>query len=89
MEFHSHKVNETRTRSLVKAIAGRIVEISVGTLVFGTILTVFFPQMSNPYLTGLSFNLIEETLCFLVTYCSERVWNKINWGRKVIDLVDN
>lgn len=86
MAPHKHRVDETRKRSLAKAISGRIVEITIGTLVFGTIILIIFPSVENPYLAGLGLNLIEEGLCFLITFFIERVWNKINWGRKVEDV---
>ena len=81
---HSHRVNETRKRSLLKAILGRIVEITIGTLIFGTILT--FIGIPYPYELGFGLNVAEETLCFLVTYGTERIWNKISWGRTVEDV---
>ncbi len=82
--IHKHEINETRKRSFLKAVSGRIVEISIGTLVFGTVLTFFnFP---NPYALGFGLNLLEELLCFLVTYGTERIWNRIHWGRNVEDV---
>lgn len=83
---HKHKVDETKARSLLKAISGRIIEISIGTLVFGSIIAYFFPSVPSPYLAGFSLNVIEEALCFIVTYGTERIWNRISWGRKVEDV---
>ena len=66
---------ETRSRSLVKSITYRILSI-MGTSVLSWFIT----------------NNIEETISitvaiqiFLVTlyYLWERIWNKINWGRKI------
>jgi len=84
---HGHSVNETKARSLLKAISGRVIEIAVGTLVFGTIISIFFPSIPSPFIAGLGFNLLEETVCFIVTYGTERVWNKVSWGRKVLDKI--
>jgi len=83
---HKHKVNETRARSFSKAIFGRIIEIAIGTLIFGTILSLLgFP---SPYQLGFSLNVLEELLCFTVTYFTERIWNKIDWGRNIEDVED-
>lgn len=86
MGHHKHRVDETKKRSLLKAITGRAIEITVGTLIFGTIIMFVFPDISNPYLAGLGLNLVEEGLCFLITFLTERVWNKISWGRNVEDM---
>jgi len=83
---HDHTVNETRTRSLLKAISGRIIEVTVGALVFGTLLSFLVPGMQNPYIAGLGLNIVEETICFVVSYFTDRAWNKIQWGREVEDI---
>lgn len=80
---HGHSVNETKARSMLKAISGRIIEITIGTLVFGTILS--FLGFHAPYEMGLMLNLTEETLCAIITYITERIWNRINWGRRIIE----
>lgn len=82
--MHKHKVNETKKRSLTKALIGRVLEISIGTLTFGTILS--FLGFPYAYQLGLSLNLLEEIICALITYLSERVWNRVNWGREVWDI---
>lgn len=78
---HKHKVSETRKRSLLKTISGRILEILIGTTVFGTIL--FFLGFPSPYQLGFALNLLEELICLKVTYLTERIWNRIQWGRKI------
>ena len=81
---HNHSVNETKGRSAVKAVSGRLIEISIGTLVFGTILSIL--GFHAPYETGLLLNITEESLCFSITYVTERIWNKISWGRIIVDV---
>jgi len=81
---HKHEVNETRKRSLAKAIFGRLIEIAIGGTIFGTILTVLGFQYA--YEIGFGLNILEEGICFTVTFFTERVWNKIDWGREVKDV---
>lgn len=81
---HRHRVNETRKRSVIKAVTGRIVEITIGTLVQGTILNKLGFQ--SPYEYGFLMTVIEELLCFTICLINERIWNKINWGREVEDV---
>ena len=82
--YHQHKVNETKMRSLLKAITGRTIEITIGGITFGIVLTIL--KFPNPFVVGFGLNLLEETICFLTTFFTERVWNKISWGREVEDI---
>lgn len=84
MYNHKHKVNETKTRSFLKSISGRLIEITIGTLIIGTILTVL--KVDSPYKLGFMMTIVEETLCFIICYFNDRIWNKINWGRNVKDV---
>jgi len=86
-KMQTHKVSETRTRSFLKGLTGRILEIAIGTFVFGTIFLLL--GLPNPFEIGLVLNLLEETICFLISFLNERIWNKIDLGREVIDLDHN
>jgi len=68
------KVHETKSRSILKAVSFRIVEITVTTLLFAT-------QMDS--WTAFLFALAAESLCLTLTYIAERVWNRINYGRHI------
>ena len=81
---HKHEVNETRTRSLAKAIFGRVIEIIIGGTIFGFVLTALGFQYA--FTIGFGLNVIEELVCFVVTFVTERMWNRINWGRTVEDI---
>lgn len=81
---HKHRVNETRKRSMLKAISGRIIEIIIGTLVQGSILK--YLGLPIPYELGFIMTLIEEVICFCICFVNERIWNRINWGREVEDV---
>lgn len=81
---HKHEVNETKRRSLVKAIVGRIIEISIGGTVFGLVLTAMGYQ--HAFVMGFGLNVLEEVICFMVTFLTERVWNRVDWGREVKDV---
>lgn len=81
---HKHRVNETRKRSIIKAITGRIIEIVIGTLVQGTILG--WLGFHSPYEYGFLMTVTEEFLCFIICLINERIWNRIDWGREVKDI---
>lgn len=68
-------VYETRKRSLLKAISFRVIEVAVDTFILS-----FF--VSTPIALGLAVGL--ETICFLLHYGFERVWNKIDYGRNIV-----
>lgn len=74
---HKPKVNETRSRSFLKAVTARILEVLVDTLIFSF---VGFPLFES---FGLA--ILVEFVCFLVCYILERIWNKVDYGRKIIN----
>ena len=69
------KVHETKLRSLLKAISFRIIEISVDTFILSFFVT---PQVA----LGLAISL--ELICFLLHFGFERIWNRIDFGRKIV-----
>lgn len=84
--YHKHKINETRKRSLLKAVSGRVIEVTIGTFVQGFLLGLLgFPA---PYELGFIMTLIEEITCFCICLINERIWNRIDWGRNVTDVED-
>ena len=66
------KINETRKRSLLKAISFRILEIAVDTLVLS-----FFVAPVVAVMLAISL----EGLCFILHYFFERLWNLSDYGR--------
>ena len=70
-----HKVVETRTRSLLKGLTARILEIALDTFVLS-----FFVKVE----IGLGCSILLEVTCYTVSYFNERGWDKIQWGRKII-----
>ena len=70
------RINETRKRSLLKAVSFRIVEIAVST----GILSLFVaPEVAFGLAVGI------ELICFILHYICERIWNKISYGRNIIN----
>ena len=67
-------IHETRKRSLTKALAFRIIEITVDSM----ILSFFVMPM-----IALGLAVVIEFLCLLTHYAFERMWNRINFGRYV------
>ena len=70
------KVNETRRRSLLKASSFRVLEIALDSL----ILSIF---LSPPVAIGVA--VLLEVLCFVLHFSFERVWNRIEYGRQIIN----
>lgn len=69
------KVYETKKRSLLKAISFRAIEIAVDSLM----LSLFVAPT-----IAISLAVALESICFLLHFAFERVWNKINYGRYVV-----
>jgi len=80
---HHHKVNETRTRSILKALTSKVIEVVVDTALVGEILHLL--GVSNAFEIGGSFAVAVEVLCAVTNYFNDRLWNKIQWGREVED----
>ena len=70
------KVNETRKRSLLKAISFRVIEVGIDTW----ILSYFIDD--NRIAFGLAVAI--ELLCMGLHFVFERVWNRIDYGRHII-----
>ena len=70
------KVYETKSRSLLKVVSGRILEILVDTL----LLNVFIQRVE----LSLFLSVVVEGLCTLTHYINERLWNLSDFGRNVL-----
>ncbi len=73
-DFESMQINETRSRSLLKAISFRVLEIIIDSLILSFFVGVYIA-------VGLS--VVLEVTCLILHYIFERIWNKINYGREV------
>jgi uncharacterized membrane protein len=71
------KVNfqETRLRSLVKAIIYRVISI-VGTSLLSWLITRDLRET-------LTITLAIQVFLIVLYYSSERAWNRISWGRQI------
>lgn len=85
-ENHKHKVEDTRKRSLLKALTGNGMEVIFDTIIFGMVFVAL--GMEIPHAAGIGFGLsvATELLCFVTNYFNDRVWNRVQWGRKVKDV---
>lgn len=79
---HKHEVNETRKRSLVKAISFRIIEFAVDVVILLSLMRSGLPEL---VIAGLGAMLVESS-CGVGYYFWERLWNRIDWGREVKDI---
>lgn len=80
MGDHNHVVCETRLRSLLKGATAKVIEVTVDFIV----LYIIFGQPEKDF--GLALGL--EIFCYIAGYWNERLWNKVNWGRKVVEIVE-
>jgi hypothetical protein len=78
---HEHKVCETRLRTALKGVTAKILEIALDF----TILDIVFHRPAESL--GIAIGL--EVVCYALNYINERGWNRIMWGRKVIDIPVN
>ena len=83
------KINETRKRSLYKAISFRFIEVGVDTgliyLVFSH-LDAIAELLHLSYLqTAFGLAVTLELICLTLHYGFERLWNKINYGRYIVE----
>jgi hypothetical protein len=85
---HEHRVCETHARTLLKGITAKVLEVSFDLLVFDSILSKITPQLGliQNTLNSLGIAILIEGVCFTLGYLNERGWNRIMWGRKVIDI---
>lgn len=84
---HKHKVEDSRKRSFLKALTGNGLEVIFDTVIFGTIFKTFL-GLSLPEAAGLglALSIITELLCFVTNYFNDRIWNRLQWGRKVKEI---
>ena len=68
------RVNETRKRSLAKAVSFRIIEVAVDTLILSCFVEVF---------VAVGLSIILEFICLILHYIFERAFNLIQWGREI------
>jgi uncharacterized membrane protein len=66
---------ETRVRSLVKTVTYRIISFT-GTIVVSWLITRDIKQT-------LSLTLAIQAFLIVLYYASERVWDRVNWGRHI------
>jgi len=69
------KINETKTRSILKGITGRILEVIFDTLLINLI--------GVNIQTSFTIAVIIEGVCFMASYINERFWNLTDFGRTV------
>ena len=69
------RINETRKRSLAKAVSFRVLEIALDTLILSFFIT---PAIAF----GVAVSL--EVLCLVLHYTFERIWNKVGYGREIV-----
>jgi uncharacterized membrane protein len=67
---------ESRTRSLVKSVSYRLMSIS------GTALLTWLITRSVG--KTLSITIANQLFLIFLYYSSERLWNRIKWGKKIV-----
>jgi len=69
------KINETRKRSLLKAISFRVFEIGLDTLILSFFIT---PAIA------FAVAVAVEVMCLILHYIFERIFNRISYGREIV-----
>jgi hypothetical protein len=83
MHTHEYRVHESRKRSLLKALTGYLFEVGIDTLIIGMILGIMGLSTEVAFTGGFGISLLTELFCFLSRYGSERLWNRLDYGRHV------
>jgi hypothetical protein len=78
-DHEEHKVCETRLRSMLKGATAKLIEVTADFI----LMDIIFGQPEKSFAVALGL----EIFCYICGYWNERIWNKINWGRKVVDIV--
>ena len=86
LHSHKHKVEDTRKRSLLKALTGNGLEVIFDTIIFGFIFVTLGMELPEAAGIGFGLSIMVEILCAITNYFNDRAWNKIQWGRKVEDV---
>ena len=79
------KVYDTRKRSFLKALTANLVEIIIDTFVIGFILSYLGVPYEVAYLSGGGLAVLTELLCFCTNYIVDRIWNRTQWGREIVE----
>jgi|GEM_PF-7069172 uncharacterized membrane protein len=88
---HKHKVCESRLRTLIKGFSSHVIEFILDFVLFDAFLTyiskssVSMTLLNNAISSGV-LAVIVEVICFSIGYFNERLWNRSQWQRKVIDI---
>ena len=77
---HEHQVNETKKRSMIKGVTAKAMEITFDFVVLGTL-------GMNPF-ESIGIAILLEFVCYCLGFVNERIWNKISWGRRVINVLE-
>lgn len=80
-----YKIHESRKRSLFKTIGVRIIELAGDTFIIGFLLNLLNPERTliENYGLGFVITLIVDLVCLVLTYLWERIWTRIEYGRRV------
>lgn len=74
-DIHKIVFEETRVRSLVKAVIYRVISF-LGTLLLSWLITRDIKQT-------LSITLAIQMFLIVLYYTAERVWDRVDWGRHI------
>jgi hypothetical protein len=75
------EVTETRLRSILKVLVQRVFEIIVDVFVMAAVFCVVAQWDVGWRFVIAAF--IVESFCMMFGYINERLWNFIQWGRKI------
>jgi hypothetical protein len=77
---HEHRVCDTPLRTFLIVATGNALEY-----VADVFLLLFLRQ---PLVNALGGGVGFVAICYATTYIALRIWGKVKWGRKVLDMGD-
>ena len=75
---HDHKVCDSHLRSFLVTVTANGIEVVIDYFLFN----FFLGQPAE----SLALSIATQVVCYLTTFSSLRIWNRIKWGWKVIDV---
>lgn len=79
------KVEDSRKRSIMKALTANLLEVIFDTIVMGIIFSFLGLPTEEAFLSGGGLAVLTQVICFFTQYVADRIWNKTQWGRKIVE----
>ena len=82
--MRKYRVEESKKRSILKSLTASCSEIFFDVILFSFLLQLLgIPHLESIGM-GLGISLMDEAICCLTFYFNERVWNRLQFGRRIV-----